>query len=289
MLPAPFEYHRPQSLDEALSLLDELGEEAKVLAGGMSLIPLMKLRFAAPAHLVDINHIDGLAGIAENDGLLAVGAMTRTGSLETSDLIGARYPAVAAAAPLISDPIIRNRGTIGGSLAHCDPAGDWGSVMLATRAQAVVRSSSGERILAMDDFLKDTFTTSLEPNEILTEIRIPAPEEHSGGTYLKLERKVGDFATVGVAVQVWMGNGHIARAGIALTAVGPRNLRAAAAEEFLEGEEPSDKLFDEAAHLAAGVASPVSDVRGSVDYKRHVAEVFVRRGLARAVEMAKSG
>ena len=288
MKPAQFEYFDPTTVDETLRLLQEHGDDAKILAGGMSLIPLMKLRFATPGHLIDINHLSGLATMSESDGMLRIGSLVRNDALEESELMKARYPAIAAAAPLISDPIVRTRGTMGGSLAHADPAGDWASVMLAVGAQVVVRDSSGEKIVPVDDLLLDTYTTTLEPNQILTEIRVPAAEAHSGGTYLKLERKVGDFATVGVAVQVWMGNGHIARTGIALTSVGRRNIRATAAEEFLAGEEPTDKAFGEAAELAAAAARPVSDHRGSADYKRHVVEVFVRRGLAHAVELARA-
>jgi len=288
VLPATFEYHRPETLEEALELLERYGDDAKVLAGGMSLIPLMKLRFATPGHIVDINRLPGLSSISEEEGLLRIGSLVRTGVLEASESMKARYPAIAAAAPLISDPVVRTRGTVGGSLAHADPAGDWASVMLAVGGQVVARDSAGERVIAVDDLLVDTFTTALRPTEILTEIRIPAAEPNSGGTYLKLERKVGDFATVGVAVQVWMGNGHIARVGIALTAVGRRNLKATAAEEFLQGEEPSDKAFAEAADLAAAIARPISDIRGSADYKQHMIAVYVRRGLARAVELARA-
>src|SRR5438093_1201423 len=229
MLPAGFEYHRPASLDEALSLLDEYGEEAKVLAGGMSLIPLMKLRFASPGHLIDVYRVTELAGLREEDGWLRVGAMTRHRDIVESDLVGASHPALAAAAPLVADPIVRNRGTIGGSLCHADPAGDFGSVLLAVGAQMVVRSSAGERVVGIDDFLVDTFTTALAPNELLSGIRVPQAGPRSGGTYLKLERKIGDFATVGVAVQLQMDDGHIGRAGIGLTAVGSKNVRAAEA------------------------------------------------------------
>ena len=287
MLPARFDYHRPETLDEALSLLDQYGDEAKVLAGGMSLIPMMKLRFASPAHVVDINRIEELWGLTEHDGGLRIKAVTRNSELETSDLLRQRYPAMAAAAPLISDPIVRNMGTMGGSLAHADPAGDWGSVMLALRAQVVARSSSGERTISIDDFFESTFTTSLQPNEILTEIRVPAPEARSGGAYLKLERKVGDFATVGVAVQLSLDDGHVKTAGIAMTAVGPTNLRAREAEEALAGLEPTDEAFAEAATRAAAAAGPITDVRGSADYKRHIVEVFVKRGLAHALEIAR--
>lgn len=286
MLPARFDYHRPETLEEALELMDKYGDEAKVLAGGMSLIPMMKLRFASPAHLVDINRIAELSGLSESGGL-RVKALTRNSELEASDLLRKRYPAMAAAAPLISDPIVRNMGTMGGSLAHADPAGDWGSVMLALGAEVVARSSSGERVVPIDELFESTFTTTLRPKEILTEIRIPEPEARSGGAYLKLERKVGDFATVGVAVQLSLDDGHVRRAGIALTAVGPTNLRAGDAEAVLSGAEPTEEAFGEAARQAAAAAEPLSDVRGSADYKRHIVEVFVRRGLAQALRMAR--
>ncbi len=202
MLPAAFEYHRATSLDEALGLLAEHGSEGKVLAGGQSLIPLMKLRFASPGHLVDINRVAGLNELSEEGDSLRVGALVRNSALASSDLLRSRYPTMAAAAPMVSDPLVRNLGTIGGSLAHADPAGDWGSVMLALGASVVLQKTGGEREVPIDDFLVDTFTTKLEPDEILTEVRVPAPAERSGGAYLKLERKVGDFATVGVAVQL---------------------------------------------------------------------------------------
>lgn len=287
MLPSRFEYHRPDSLEEALQLLSQHGDEAKVLAGGQSLIPVMKLRLAAPAHLVDIGRL-GIDGITEADERLTVGALARHGDLERSEVLKARYPVMAAAAPLISDPIVRNLGTIGGSLCHADPAGDWGSVMLALEASVVLRSARGEREVAMPEFLVDTFTTALEPDEILTEVRIPRAAGPSGGTYLKLERKVGDFATVAAAVHLSLSDGTIERAGIALTAVGPKNLRPTDAEASLAGAEPTEAAFAEAGRLAAEASSPVSDVRGSADYKRHVVDVYVRRGLARALEMARA-
>jgi aerobic carbon-monoxide dehydrogenase medium subunit len=286
MLPSKFDYHRPESLDEALRLLSEL-DDAKVLAGGQSLIPVMKLRLAAPEHLVDINRVPGLDGIEERDGGLRVGALARHNQVATSDVV-ATYPMVAAAAPQIADPIVRNLGTMGGSLAHADPAGDWGAVMLAAGASVVAKSARGEREIPMTEFLVDVFTTSLEADEILTEIRVPKPPGRAGGTYLKLERKVGDFATVGTAVQVELSNGTIGRAGIALTGVGSTNVHATDAEASLAGAEPTEEAIAEAARLAAASTDPVSDVRGSVEYKRHVAEVFVRRGLTTAVEMARA-
>jgi carbon-monoxide dehydrogenase medium subunit len=287
MLPSRFEYHRPDSLEEALQLLTEHGDEAKVLAGGQSLIPVMKLRLAAPAHVVDIGRL-GLDAIAESGDRLAIGALARHRDLERSDLLKARYPLMAAAAPLISDPIVRNLGTIGGSLCHADPAGDWGSVMLALRASVVLRSQRGEREMPMSEFLVDTFTTAIEPDEILTEVRIPQPDGPSGGTYLKLERKVGDFATVAAAIHLSLSDGTIERAGIGLTAVGSKNLQPTDAEGSLAGAEPTEAAFAEAGRLAAEASSPVTDVRGSAEYKRHVVDVYVRRGLARALDMARA-
>ncbi|MGH2635924.1 MAG: FAD binding domain-containing protein [Actinomycetota bacterium] len=287
MLPARFEYHRPGSIDEALGLLSSL-EDAKVLAGGQSLIPVMKLRFAAPANLVDINRLPGLDGIDAADGTLRIGALVRHNQMAGSEVVGARHPLLGSTAPQIADPLVRNLGTVGGSLAHADPAGDWGSAMLAAGATVAVRSSRGEREVAISDFLVDIFTTTLEPDELLMEVRVPLPAGPSGGAYLKLERKIGDFATVGVAVQVELSGGTISRAGIALTGVGSKNIPATEAERSLGGAEPGEEAFANAGRLAAAAADPVSDVRGSVDYKRHVVDVYVRRGLARAVEMAQA-
>jgi len=191
MLPARFDYHRPDTVDEALGLLGEYADDGKVLAGGMSFIPLMKLRFASPGHVIEVNRVAELGGVTESDGWLRVGALTRHSEIVDSDLISSRYPAMAAAAPQISDPIVRNLGTIGGSLAHADPAGDWGSVMLAVGGRVVARSSGGERTIDVDDLFHSTFMTSLEPNELITEVQVPTPRARSGGTYLKLERKIG--------------------------------------------------------------------------------------------------
>lgn len=288
MLPSRFEYHRAESLDEALSLLATLGDDAKVLAGGQSLIPMMKLRFAYPEHLIDVNRVPGLDGIEERDGALRIGALVRHHTLETSELIRARYPTIADAAPQIADPLVRNLGTIGGSIAHADPAGDLASVMLALGASVVLRSAGGSREVPLREFLVDTFTTSIRPDEMLTEIVVPAAEPASGGTYLKQERKVGDWATVGVAIALTLRDGKISRAGIGLTGVDLTNVEATDAEAALAGAEPTDEAFAEAGRLAAAAAHPVSDIRGSAEYKRHVIEVYVRRGLARAREMASA-
>ncbi|MEP6758835.1 MAG: xanthine dehydrogenase family protein subunit M [Actinomycetota bacterium] len=289
MLPSRFEYHRAATVEEAFALLDRYGEDAKVLAGGQSLIPLLKLRFAAPEHLIDVNPITTLQGIAEEGGTLKIGALTRHNELIRSDVISRGYPAIAAAAPQIADPLVRNLGTIGGSLAHADPAGDLGAVMLSMSASVLLRSSSGERTVLIDEFLVDTFTTTIAPNELLTEVHVPTPVGRSGGTYLKLERKVGDFATVAAAVTLTLADGSIGHAGIALTGVDSKNVHATDAEASLAGAAPSDEGFAEAGRLAAAAAHPVSDVRGTEEYKRHMIEVYVRRGLARSLEMANAG
>jgi aerobic carbon-monoxide dehydrogenase medium subunit len=282
--PASFEYFAPTTLEEALEILGRYDEgEAKVLAGGMSLIPVMKLRFAAPRALVDINRIDGLDMLGEDGGTLRIGALVRHKTCERSGLLKGKYGALGDAAPLISDPIVRNLGTVAGSLAHADPQGDWGSVMLAVRAEVLARSADGERKIPIDELLQGPFTTSLKPNEIITEIRVPAPGR-AGGTYLKLERKVGDFATVGVAVHVSMSNGTVEQAGIALTGVGPTNIRAEAAEEALTAQTLDEEVIDEAARLAAAAAQPRTDVRGTEEYKRNTARVFTARALRKVKE-----
>jgi carbon-monoxide dehydrogenase medium subunit len=284
--PASFEYFAPTTLEEAFEILGRYDEgEAKVLAGGMSLIPVMKLRFAAPRALVDINRIGGLDTLEEEEGRLRIGALVRHKTCERSELLKGRYGALGDAAPQIADPVVRNLGTVAGSLAHADPQGDWGSVMLAVRAEVVARSSEGERTIPIDELFQGPFTTSLQPNEIITEVRVPTPAR-AGGAYLKLERKVGDFATAGVAVHVSMSNGSVDKAGIALTGVGPTNIRAEAAEEALTGQTLDDETIDEAARLAANAAQPRTDVRGTEDYKRNVVRTFTVRGLRTAREAA---
>jgi carbon-monoxide dehydrogenase medium subunit len=287
MYPANFEYFAPTTLDEALGLLEEYGDEGKVLAGGQSLIPLMKLRFAAPQAVIDINGLSELDQLEEQGGSLHIGALVRHKTCERSELLRGRYGTLGDAAPMISDPIVRNRGTVGGSLAHADPQGDWGSVMLAMRAEIVARGPGGTRTIPIDEFFQGPFTTSLEPTEILTDVHIPDPGARAGGTYLKLERKVGDFATVGVAVHVSLSNGSVDRAGIALTGVGPMNIRAEAAEQALAGQTLDDGAISEAARLAAEAARPRTDVRGTEAYKRNVVRIFTERGLHKAAEVAR--
>jgi carbon-monoxide dehydrogenase medium subunit len=282
--PATFEYFAPTTLEEALEILGRFEGEAKVLAGGQSLIPLMKLRFAAPRALVDINGVAELGELDEEEGALRIGALVRHKTCERSDLLRGRYRVLGDAAPQISDPIVRNLGTVGGSLAHADPQGDWGSVMLAAGAELVARGPGGTRTIPIRDFFQGPFTTALGPTEILTEIRIPDPGERAGGTYLKLERKVGDFATVGVAVHVSFTNGKVGRAGIALTGVGATNTEATRAEQALAGATLDDNSIKEAARLAAKEAEPRDDLRGSAEYKRNVVRVFTERALSKVAE-----
>jgi aerobic carbon-monoxide dehydrogenase medium subunit len=287
MYPARFEYSAATTLDEALSSLDRFGEEGKVLAGGQSLIPLMKLRFAAPGALVDINRVEGLDGLSEEGGELRIGTLVRHKACERSELLAGRWGVLGDAAPQISDPLVRNLGTVGGSLAHADPQGDWGSALMAVDARVVAQSTGGRREISLEDFFAGPFTTALGPNELLTEIRVPDPGPKAAGTYLKLERRVGDFATVGVAVHVSFDDGKVRRAGIALTAVGPRNMRAHAAEAALEGATLDEDTIKEAARLAAEAAEPRDDSRGSAEYKRNVVRVFVERGLRKAEEAGR--
>jgi carbon-monoxide dehydrogenase medium subunit len=287
MYPPPFDYLAPRSVEEALEVLAERGDDAKVLAGGQSLIPLLKLRFAAPEVLVDINRVPGLDALSEENGWLRIGPLVRHRDAERSALLRERYPTMAAAAPQISDPLVRNLGTVCGSLAHADPSGDWGAVMIAMGAELLARSrGAGERAIPARELFTGPFTTTLEPEELVTGVRVPI-RERTGGSYLKLERKVGDFATAAVAVRLTLGqDGRIAEAGIGLTAVGPTNLAATAAEDALRGAEPGDEAFREAAELAAQAASPGSDLRGTADYKRNVVRVFTERGLRDAAVMA---
>lgn len=288
MYPASFDYSAPQSLTEALGLLGQLGDEGRVLAGGQSLIPMMKLRLAQPGHLVDINGLKELAYVRRDNGHLAIGALARHVDIVKSPLVPGASKAMAAAAPWISDPLVRNRGTLVGSVAHCDPEGDWNSVMLAVGATVVAVSSGGERIIPIADFVVDFFTNSLSPGEMVKEVRVPVPAGASGGAYNKLERKIGDYATVGVATHLELdASGKISQAGIGLTSVHNHNLKATAAEALLVGQAPSDDLFAAAAEAAASACQPSSDVRGPADYKRAVVREYTKRGLAASLAGAR--
>jgi carbon-monoxide dehydrogenase medium subunit len=286
MYPARFRYEAPRSLDEALDLLRTHGDEAKVLAGGQSLIPMVKLRFANPEVLVDINNIPGLGYHRDEAGALAVGALCRHVDLEYSGILAEKRPLMASAAPLIADPIVRNWGTLVGSLCHADPQGDWASVLLALDGEVVAVSAAGRRVIPMAEFVTGPFTTSLLPGELAVEARVPAPAGTPSGRYLKLERRVGDFATVGVAVAVETSGGKVVRAGIALTGVGGNNIKAVEAEQALVGGELGAAAVEEAARLAAEAARPRTDHRGSAEYKRHVVRTFVTRALESSVPVA---
>ncbi|WP_028847125.1 FAD binding domain-containing protein [Thermocrispum agreste] len=283
MYPPRFAYEAPRSLDQAQALLAEYGDEAKVLAGGQSLVPLLKLRFAAPALLVDLNTVPDLEyHRTGSDGALHVGALCRHADLERSTLLG-NFPVVASAAPLVADPVVRHRGTLVGSICHADPQGDWSAVLLALDASVVVVGPDGRRTVPMTEFVLGPFSPALRPGEIAVEAVIPPPRHQPAGAYFKLERRVGDFATAGAAVAVETDQGRITRAGIALTGVGTLGQRATAAEEAIVGRELTEQTIAEAAELAAESANPQTDHRGSADYKRHVVRTFVSRALRRVL------
>jgi aerobic carbon-monoxide dehydrogenase medium subunit len=287
MIPPQFAYFAPTTLHDALTLLRHYGSEAKLLSGGQSLIPLMKLRLATPAYLIDINRIPGLEYLQERNGFLRVGALTREADLERSELVRVKYPIVHDTARVIGDPLVRNLATIGGNLAHADPANDHPATLLALAAEVVATGLDGERTIPVAEFFTDFFTTALHPDEILTEIRIPAPSAGSGGAYIKLERKVGDFAIVGVAAQVTIdATGICTRAGIGLTNVGPTPLQVHSAEAFLQGKRLDQDSIAQAAQLAAEAARPEADLRGSIEYKRDMVRVLTSRALTRALERA---
>jgi aerobic carbon-monoxide dehydrogenase medium subunit len=287
MIPAPFDYHRPATLPEAIALLQQHGDQAKVLSGGQSLLPLLKLRLGATGHLVDIGRIPGLEYIKEEDGFLKIGGRTRESELERSAIVESKYPILHDTARVIADPLVRNRATVGGNLAHADPANDHPATMLALGAEVTATGAKGPRTIPIEQFFTGLFSTALAPDEILTEIRIPIPPPRSGGAYVKLERKVGDFATAAAAVQVTLGaGGEIERAGIGLTAAGPMPIKATEAEKFLLRKQPDAAAIAEASRLAAAATSPTADRRGAVEYKRQMARVLTARALTRAIERA---
>jgi len=290
MIPPSFEYYAPTTMEEAIRLLKQLGPEAKILSGGMSLIPLMRLRLAAPRYLIDINRIAGLAYIKEADGFLRIGALTREAELESSDLLRSRYPILVETASVIGDPLVRNRATIGGNLAHGDPANDHPATMMALGAEVVATGPTGERKIPITSFFTGFYATALDPDEILTEISIPTPPPHSSGTYVKRERKVGDFATAGVAAQVTLGRGDVCeQVRIGLTNVGPVPIKARKAEEVIRGKTVEPEAVRQAAQLAAEESQPIPDLRGSAEYKRDLVRVLTIRALNRALEQARRG
>jgi aerobic carbon-monoxide dehydrogenase medium subunit len=280
MFPSRFRYEAPHSLDEAIGLLHDGGDYAKVLAGGQSLVPMMKLRFASPELIVDINNLPGLAyHRADPDGSLRIGALCRHADLEYSDLLKGTQPTMAAAAPLVADPLVRNRGTLVGSLCHADPQGDWASVMLALGGAVIAQGPGGKRAIPVAEFVTGPFETVLEHDEIAVEAVVPPALGIRSGGYLKLERRVGDFATIGVAVAIETSGTTVIRAGIALTGAGGSTIGATEAAAALTGRPLTDDSIGEAAELAASVARPKTDHRGTAEYKRHLVRVFVRRIL----------
>ena len=287
MIPPAFEYLNPNQLSEAISLLQKHGEDAKILAGGHSLIPAMKLRFALPEYLIDIGGIEGMDYLLEEGGQLRIGAMTRESSLEESDLIKEKYPLLLDTVKMIADPQVRNMATVGGNLAHGDPANDHPATMIALRASVIAEGPKGTREIGIDDFFPDFFTTALEANEILTEIRISSPPTRSGGSYLKIERKVGDYAAA-VACQLNLNtDGSIEQIGIGLTNVGATPIRATSAENILKGKNPSDDLMKEAGLLAAGDSDPSDDLRGSAEYKKELLCELTQRAIRISIERSE--
>jgi carbon-monoxide dehydrogenase medium subunit len=283
--PAPFGYERATSVDGAIATLRRLGPDARVIAGGHSLLPMMKLRLAAPEHLVDINDLHELAYIGEKGGEVAIGALTRHVELLKSDLLAEHFPIFRDAEQVIADPVVRNRGTIGGSLCQADAAEDLSAVCTALKARCVIRGGDGERIVSMEEFHVGPFTTAVGEGELLTEVRIPL-RPGAGSAHEKVERRAGDWAIAAASAAVWVDGGKIADAGLALAAVGLTTIHVTRAEELLRGETPSDELFAEAGQIASADCSPTSDGRGPVDYKRHLAGVLTTRALRRAAARA---
>ncbi len=287
MIPAEFKYAAPKTVPEAIALL-QTNPDAKILSGGQSLIPLMRFRLATPQFLVDINNIVGLGYIREEGGWLRIGATVREDDLDNAPIVRSKYPLLHDTTRVIADPLVRNRATLCGNLAHADPANDHPATMLAYRAEVAATGPNGNRVIPIDEFFQGLFATALAPEEILTEVRIPMPPPHSGGAYLKMERKVGDFATAGVAVQLNLdAAGKIEQIGIGMTNVGPLPIRATRSEDALRGRQPDDNLIGQAARLAQEDCQPTSDLRGPEEYKRNLVRVLTMRAIDQALERAR--
>jgi aerobic carbon-monoxide dehydrogenase medium subunit len=284
--PAPFEYERATSVEGALEALQRLGSEARIIAGGHSLLPMMKLRLANPEHLIDINDIDELSYIREEGNELRIGALTRHVELLKSDLLALRFPIFRDAEQVIADPVVRNRGTIGGSLCQADAAEDLSAVCSALKGNAVIRGPGGERVVGLDEFYIGPFTTAVGEGEMLTEVRLRL-RAGAGSAHEKVERRAGDWAVAAASAALWIEDGRIADAGVALSAVGPTTVQVARAEELLRGKAPSEELFAEAGEIASEDCAPLPDGRGPVDYKRHLAGVLTKRALRRAAARAQ--
>jgi carbon-monoxide dehydrogenase medium subunit len=288
-VPAPFEYTRATSVAEAIGLLERLGEEARLIAGGHSLLPMMKLRLANLEYVIDINDLhDELGYVRVGTGEVRIGAMTRHRELLESPELAAHFPIFADAERIIADPLVRNRGTIGGSLCQADPAEDLTAVCTTVDARCVIRGSGGERVVSMGDFFRGPYETAVEHGEILTEVRIPL-RPHGSSAYAKVERRAGDWAVTSAGAAVWMDGSVIADARVGLAAVGPNAAGIPAISEALSGREPSEELYAQAGSIAAASCSPVTDSRGTADYKRHLADELTRRTLRRSVERIRAG
>ena len=289
MIPGAFEYHSPKSLDEAISLLKAHSGDAKILAGGQSLIPAMRFRLAVPSTLIDINRLDDLRYVEERADHLAIGSMTREHALEDAPVVRSSYPLLLDTALVIADPLVRNQATVGGNIAHADPANDHPATMLAYNATVVAKGPNGERTIAIDDFFTGLFENAMTDDEILTEIRIPKPSAGSGGAYTKLERKVGDYAISAAAVQLRLSGDTIAEARIGLTNVSAVPMRATNAEAALNGKAATADVIEAAGQAAAAECDPSPDLRGSIDYKRDITRVMVKRSIEKAIARAKGG
>ena len=283
--PAPFAYERATSVEGAIAALGRLGSEARIIAGGHSLLPMMKLRLANPEHLIDINDLHELAYIREEGAELRIGALTRHVDLLKSELLAARYPVFRDAEQVIADPVVRNRGTIGGSLCQADAAEDLSAVCTAAKGRAVIRGAQGERVVGLDEFHIGPYMTAVGDGEMLTEVRLPL-RPRTGSAHEKVERRAGDWAIAAASAVVWMDGGTIADAGLALSAVGPTTVHVSRAEELLRGKPPSEELFEQAGEIASEDCAPLPDGRGPVDYKRHLAGVLTKRALRRAAARA---
>ena len=288
MIPPSFEYLTPSNISDAVALLQKHGDEAKILAGGHSLIPAMRLRLAEPGYLIDISGIGGLDYIQEESGQLRIGAMTCEAALEESEIVQSKYPLLLDTAKMIADPSVRNMATVGGNLAHGDPANDHPATMLALRASVIAEGPNGTREIKIDNFFPDFFTTALSEDEILTEIRIPTPPSTSGGAYLKIERKVGDYAAAAVACQLNIdSSGSIENIGLGLTNVGSTPIRASSAEELLKGKKPDENMLAEAGRLAAADSEPMEDLRGSAEYKIALVNELTQRAIKLSIQRAE--
>jgi len=288
MIPAPFEYAAPETLEEALRLVERHGDEAKILAGGHSLLPLMRLRLAQPRYIIDIGRLRGMSYIREESGRIAIGALTTHAEIESSELLRAKCPLLAETAAAIGDVQVRNRGTLGGSLAHADPAADYPAALLALDVEIVAASTAGARTIPVNEFFLDMLTTALRPGEILSQVRVTPLAAHTGAAYEKLPQPASGFAIVGVAARLTLGKGgKIENAGVGITGVGPKAFRAEAVEKALHGNKASDKIFSDAAHFAVQDVEPLSDLHASAEYRREMACICTRRALKRAFARAQ--